>query len=52
VRVPRDSGGNVVHPLEISPLVALDAEELARRVDSTLGISGPLYLGAKALTTE
>jgi UDP-N-acetylglucosamine/UDP-N-acetylgalactosamine diphosphorylase len=44
VHVPRDGQGDVLHPLEISPLLALDAEELARRVDSGLHISGPLYL--------
>jgi hypothetical protein len=31
-------------PLEISPLYALDAEELAAKVDRSLTIQGPLYL--------
>jgi UDP-N-acetylglucosamine/UDP-N-acetylgalactosamine diphosphorylase len=44
VRVPRDAHGNVAHPLEISPLFALDAEELAHQVDSACSITGPLCL--------
>jgi UDP-N-acetylglucosamine/UDP-N-acetylgalactosamine diphosphorylase len=32
-------------PLEISPLYALDAEELARKVDKSLKISGPTFVG-------
>ncbi len=31
-------------PLEISPLFALDAEELARKVNRNLRIEGPTYL--------
>lgn len=39
VEVPADC------PVEISPLLALDAEELKSRIPSDLTISGPLYLG-------
>jgi UDP-N-acetylglucosamine/UDP-N-acetylgalactosamine diphosphorylase len=44
VRVPRRPDGNAAFPLEISPLFALDAEELAAKVDRRLRISGPTYL--------
>jgi UDP-N-acetylglucosamine/UDP-N-acetylgalactosamine diphosphorylase len=45
VDVPRRSDGAVAVPLEISPLFARDAEELAQKVDRTLRIQGPTYLG-------
>jgi UDP-N-acetylglucosamine/UDP-N-acetylgalactosamine diphosphorylase len=45
VKVPRRPDGSAAVPLEISPLFALDAEELAGKVDRALQISGPLYLG-------
>ena len=45
VRVPRRPDGGAAVPLEISPLFALDAEELAAKVDRTLSIQGPTYLG-------
>jgi UDP-N-acetylglucosamine/UDP-N-acetylgalactosamine diphosphorylase len=44
VRVPRKDNGDAAVPLEISPLYAFDAEELAERVDKQLRINGPLYL--------
>src|SRR5262249_54148431 len=44
VAVPRKANGDVAVPLEISPLYALDAEELARKVDRSLCIQGPTYL--------
>jgi UDP-N-acetylglucosamine/UDP-N-acetylgalactosamine diphosphorylase len=44
VRVPRKANGDAAVPLEISPLLALDADELAVRVDRSLVIDGPLYL--------
>jgi UDP-N-acetylglucosamine/UDP-N-acetylgalactosamine diphosphorylase len=44
VKVPRDVGGNVTVPLEISPLFALDAEELAEKVDRGLCVDKPTYL--------
>ena len=43
VKAPRDPLGNAAFPLEISPLYALDAEELAQKIDRKLGISGPTY---------
>jgi UDP-N-acetylglucosamine/UDP-N-acetylgalactosamine diphosphorylase len=44
VRVPRDATGNAAVPLEISPLYALDAGELAAKIDRGLTIQGPTYL--------
>jgi UDP-N-acetylglucosamine/UDP-N-acetylgalactosamine diphosphorylase len=44
VPVPRRADGAAEVPLEISPLHALDAEELASKVDRHLKISGPTYL--------
>jgi UDP-N-acetylglucosamine/UDP-N-acetylgalactosamine diphosphorylase len=43
VKAPRDAHGNAAFPLEISPLYALDAEELAQKIDRKLGVSGPTY---------
>ena len=44
VAVPRDAAGHAAFPLEVSPLYALDAEELAAKVDRRLRIEGPMYL--------
>jgi UDP-N-acetylglucosamine/UDP-N-acetylgalactosamine diphosphorylase len=44
VAVPRRADGAVAVPLEISPLYALDAEELASKVDRSLKVQGPTYL--------
>lgn len=44
VEVPRTAEGHAAVPLEISPLLALDARELAQRVDHSLRIHGPTYL--------
>jgi UDP-N-acetylglucosamine/UDP-N-acetylgalactosamine diphosphorylase len=44
VPVPRRMDGSAAERLEISPLYALDAEELAGKVDRSLRIEGPLYL--------
>jgi len=44
VQVPRLASGDAAVPVEISPLFALDAEELARKVDKTLRINGPTHL--------
>jgi UDP-N-acetylglucosamine/UDP-N-acetylgalactosamine diphosphorylase len=44
VEAPRNPGGEVAVPLEISPLFALDAAELATKVNASLRIDGPLYL--------
>jgi UDP-N-acetylglucosamine/UDP-N-acetylgalactosamine diphosphorylase len=43
VEVPRTTSGEPVAPLEISPLLALDAEELAARVNRDTRINGPTY---------
>jgi UDP-N-acetylglucosamine/UDP-N-acetylgalactosamine diphosphorylase len=44
VAVPRSAPGVSSVPLEISPLYALDADELAAKVDPHLVIRGPTYL--------
>jgi UDP-N-acetylglucosamine/UDP-N-acetylgalactosamine diphosphorylase len=43
--VPMTADGHAAVPLEISPLYALDADELARKVKPGLRIAGPTYLG-------
>jgi len=43
VRVPRRADGSAAVPLEISPLFALDAEELAAKVDRSMKVDGPRY---------
>ena len=48
IAVPRQPNGDTAVPLEISPLYALDAEELAAKVPPGLRIEGPLYLNEKA----
>src|SRR5262249_4442543 len=45
VAVPRRPDGSAAVPLEISPLFALEAEELAAKVDRSRRIDGPTYLG-------
>ncbi len=45
VSVPRRPDGHAAVALEISPLFALDAEELARKVDRKLVVRGPQYWG-------
>jgi UDP-N-acetylglucosamine/UDP-N-acetylgalactosamine diphosphorylase len=44
VPVPRKADGSAAVPLEVSPLFALDAEELVRKVDRSMKVTGPLYL--------
>ena len=44
VAVPRGANGLPVHPIEVSPLVALDAAELAERVDPAMRVTGPVLL--------
>jgi UDP-N-acetylglucosamine/UDP-N-acetylgalactosamine diphosphorylase len=44
VRVPRGKDGSVPFGIEVSPLFALDAEELKAKVNPGLVIDGPLYL--------
>ena len=46
VRVPRDERGAPKYPIEISPLFALDAAELAGKVHKDLRIAGPIVLAA------
>jgi len=48
VGVPRDGAGQSVYPLEISPLFALEAEDLAGKIPPGLVIDGSLYLGPEA----
>lgn len=45
VPVPRGENGEPTYPVEISPLFALDAQELAGKVDRRLRIDKPVYLG-------
>ena len=45
IDVPRDAQGSPAVALEVSPLFALDAEELARKVDRSLRVDRPTYLG-------
>jgi UDP-N-acetylglucosamine/UDP-N-acetylgalactosamine diphosphorylase len=45
VEVPRKANGDAAVPLEISPLYALDADELASKVDQGMRIESPTYLG-------
>jgi UDP-N-acetylglucosamine/UDP-N-acetylgalactosamine diphosphorylase len=42
--VPRDADGESAFPLEISPLFALDPEELGQRLAKPLEIKGPTHL--------
>lgn len=44
VSVPRGADGLPVHPIEISPLVALDAAGLAGRIDPAMRVTGPVLL--------
>ena len=44
LHLPRRANGDANVPLEISPLFALDAAELAARVDRNMRIDGPTYL--------
>lgn len=45
IAVPRDPSGNAAVPIEISPLFALNAEELLRKVDRDIRVETALYLG-------
>jgi UDP-N-acetylglucosamine/UDP-N-acetylgalactosamine diphosphorylase len=44
VQVPRDEQGRVTVPIEISPLAALEAEDLAGRFGGSMEVAGPLYV--------
>jgi len=48
VPVPNDHEGRCPFPIEVSPLLALDADELAARMPPGLSLSGPTYLGETA----
>jgi len=43
VEIPKRPDGGAVVALEISPLFALDSEELAAKVDRDAKIDGPRY---------
>ena len=45
VKVPRNDNGDAVVALEVSPLYALDADELAGKVDRGMRIESATYLG-------
>ena len=46
VKIPRDESNHVVGAIEISPLFALDEDELIRKIDSReITFDGELYLG-------
>ncbi len=45
VRVPRNAEGSASVALEISPLYALDAEELAAKLAKGTTVTGPTYFG-------
>jgi UDP-N-acetylglucosamine/UDP-N-acetylgalactosamine diphosphorylase len=45
VEVPRTAGDEPAFALEVSPLFALDAGELAAKVDRRMKFNGPTYLG-------
>ena len=44
ISVPRDAIGQVAFPIEISPLFALTAEELAARLPANFQVTGPTFL--------
>jgi UDP-N-acetylglucosamine/UDP-N-acetylgalactosamine diphosphorylase len=44
IKVPRGGDGHAAVPLEVSPLFALDAEELAGKVDKSMCVEKQLYL--------
>jgi UDP-N-acetylglucosamine/UDP-N-acetylgalactosamine diphosphorylase len=44
VSVPRTHAGAPIHPIEISPLFALDPDECREKVQSATEITGPTYL--------
>jgi UDP-N-acetylglucosamine/UDP-N-acetylgalactosamine diphosphorylase len=46
VRLEREERGAPKHPVEISPLFALDAAELAAKLPRDLNIAGPILLAA------
>ncbi|MDB5311896.1 MAG: type 1 family protein [Gemmataceae bacterium] len=45
VHVPREGSGEPSHPVEVSPLFALDADDLAAKIPPGFAVSGPTRLG-------
>jgi UDP-N-acetylglucosamine/UDP-N-acetylgalactosamine diphosphorylase len=52
VHVPRTANGDAAVPLEISPLFALDADELAAKLNRGMSIQKPTYLEQAASATH
>lgn len=52
VHVPRDKDGRPAHPVEISPLYALDEDQLESKVPKDLDVQGPLYLGPDSAVSK
>jgi UDP-N-acetylglucosamine/UDP-N-acetylgalactosamine diphosphorylase len=44
VSVPRDADGNVAVAIEVSPLYALNAADLAAKITKTIKVDGPTCL--------
>lgn len=42
--VPRDAAGDPVHPVEVSPLAALAADDLRGRLSAGFAVTGPTHL--------
>jgi UDP-N-acetylglucosamine/UDP-N-acetylgalactosamine diphosphorylase len=45
VKIPRDAAGRLQARVEVSPLFALDAPELAKKISPDLKVQDGLYLG-------
>jgi UDP-N-acetylglucosamine/UDP-N-acetylgalactosamine diphosphorylase len=55
LQVPRDADGQVAAPIEISPLLASDAKELARKIDPEaveIPSGKSVYLGPQAASSS
>jgi UDP-N-acetylglucosamine/UDP-N-acetylgalactosamine diphosphorylase len=52
IKAPRDADGQIAAAIEISPLYADSAEELASKIDKKLviGTGQPLYIGSRGVT--
>ncbi|HUR55189.1 MAG TPA: hypothetical protein VMZ71_13730, partial [Gemmataceae bacterium] len=44
-KVPRAPAGDPLHPVEVSPLFALDAAECAAKLPKGFAVEGPVRLG-------
>jgi UDP-N-acetylglucosamine/UDP-N-acetylgalactosamine diphosphorylase len=42
--VPRDAAGDPIHPVEVSPLVALEADDLRGKLPPGFAVTGPTHL--------